>query len=128
MNFQFIRIFLNLLGIVSVTYSFLTLSSLAVKTGGFCNAGVIFFGIGLFLIVCSTLTIYSIYITLKLLPKKEISIKSIILSTLSLIIWGFWMFMISIDESFDIYIYFIPILITNGITILYSIKPFFKSN
>lgn len=128
MNFQFIRILLNLLAIFSITYSSLTLSSLAVKIGGFCNADVMFFGIGLFLIVCSILTICSIHITLKLLPKKEISIKSIILSTLSLIIWEFWMFMISIDESFDIYMYFIPILITNGITITYSIKPFFKSN
>lgn len=90
------------------------------KTGGACNAGVLFLGMLFFLTVFSTMSFLAI------VTRKEYPVLSIILILLALVLWGALTIMAITETPREAPLAFLPLLILELLIAAFIIKNYKK--
>jgi len=102
---------------ISIAYSIIGVIPLAKSTHDACNGGAFAMGMAIFSAICFALTL-PVVLNIKQ-NKRSIKItRNIILSILSLFIWGFWAVTFSMDDLKTGIIYFSPFLIANILIVI----------
>ena len=111
----------NIIGLLVLCYSFYGIVPLCI-IGGPCNGGAILIGVGVFLLICSALTIGSIIITNKSIDENHRNLRGVTLSVISLLIWTFTFISIAIGDPIEAWKYFPPLIVLNAFTIYLSLS------
>jgi hypothetical protein len=107
----------------TAAYSFGALVMLEEKPGGGpCSSGIALYGVGSFLLICIFLTSIAISNITKQYKSKERKIAAVVLSILSLLLWGFWSYAVIADDILFGLICFLPLIISTTLVITLAIK------
>jgi hypothetical protein len=102
---------LKILFFAALIYTLIALLPFAERTGGSCNAGVVFCGFGFILIICAVLSFISLLLAAKKQPSPSYQKISRVLIIVSIVIWGFCMTGVATDDPFSALLFFMPFFV-----------------